>query len=194
MSDWNFWSGQSGSFHCGCRIIPHSLTQTNIFMTAQVDDCQMLHCTQECLQPTHRKSKKGGASHKAKVGRTMCTVGVYMPTSSQVLHSRGSYLTCNPYCTLLIASNFIILCKVSVSRESQCMFQNCMIAWRRSLEIETLQNIMKLDILKEWWLFVKEYSICNITAQSLPRETGCLGFRLSYTLDCRRTSSGMLLM
>ena len=55
----------------------------------------------------------------------------------------------------LSASNFIILCNVSVSRDllraiiqfwnTQCVFQNCMIARRRSLETETLQSIMKFD-------------------------------------------------
>ena len=66
----------------------------------------------------------------------------------------------------LSASNFIILCNVSVSRDllraiihtmcfpelydcpkkvSRCVFQNCMIARRRSLETETLQSIMKFD-------------------------------------------------
>jgi len=60
-----------------------------------------------------------------------------------------------------------------------CVFQNCMIAWRSSLKTETLHSIMKFDALKDWWLFANEYSTYNITAQSLARETGCLGFRLS---------------
>ena len=62
----------------------------------------------------------------------------------------------------LSASNFITLCNVSVSRDLlraiiHCVFQNCMIARRRSLETETLQSIMKFDALK-----VDDYSRTNI--------------------------------
>ena len=60
-----------------------------------------------------------------------------------------------------------------------------MIAQRRSLETETLQSIMKFDALKDWWLFANEYSIFNITAQSLARETSCLGFRLALCSLCQ---------
>ena len=60
-----------------------------------------------------------------------------------------------------------------------------MIAQRRSFETETLQSIMKFDALKDWWLFANEYSIFNITAQSLARETSCSGFRLALCSLCQ---------
>ena len=59
-------------------------TQTTLFMTAEVGECQTLHCTQEFLSPTHRKGNKGGA---AKVSNMGDSARVYMPTKAQVLHS-----------------------------------------------------------------------------------------------------------